>query len=233
MKALPPTQLRQSLRQILRRSLVPGCALALLLVVATLLVQWLAKGSAIPYKQLPKTVQMRLVELPPPPPPPPPPPEEKMVEVTKRPEFTEQPPEQQQIPETPVSEAPPGPPALDAQGQGAADGFGLAGRPGGADMLGGGTAGGGNRFGWYSALLTGRINQALQQQRRLYDARYEVPALIWIGRDGQVERVELIRSSGKPEIDRLLVRTIESMPRLPQPPPQDMPQPITTRISAS
>jgi TonB family protein len=203
------------------------------LAVLVLLVQWLMRGSAIPYKTAPQTVQMRLVEMPPPPPPPPPP-EQKMVEVKKVPEFTEQPPpEQQQAPPTAADEPPPqGPLALDVQGQGAADGFGLAGRPGGADTLGTGS-GGGSRFGWYSALVQGRISQALQQQRRLYDARYEVPALIWIRPDGSVERVQLIESSGKAEIDRLLVRTIEAMPRLPQPPPHDMPQPIATRISAT
>jgi TonB family protein len=81
--------------------------------------------------------------------------------------------------------------------------------------------------------VQGRISQALQQQRRLYDAKYTVPVLIWIRADGAIDRVELVESSGKPEIDRLLVRAIESMPKLPQPPPQDMPQPIATRVSAS
>lgn len=207
-----------------------GCAMLMFVVAAVLLVRWLGRGSAIPYKAPPQTVQMRLVELPPPPPPPPP--EQKMVEVTKQPEFTEQPPQQELQPQNTAAQPPPGPLGLDVQGQGAGDGFSLAGRPGGNDVLGGG-GGGGNRFSWYSALVQGRISQALQQQRQLYKARYEVPALIWVATDGTIERVQLIESSGTPEIDRLLVRTIESMPKLPQPPPQDMPQPITTRIRAS
>lgn len=214
------------------RRIGTGVAVLTLLVAAVLLVRWLARGSAIPYKAPPQTVQMRIVELPPPPPPPPPPPEQKMVEVTKQPEFTEQPPQQEQQPQSTADEPPPGPLGLDVQGQGPGDGFSLAGRPGGNEILGGGT-GAGNRFGWYSALVQGRISQALQRQRQLYDTRYEVPALIWIAADGTVERVQLIESSGKPEIDRLLVRAIESMPKLPQPPPQDMPQPIATRIRAS
>jgi periplasmic protein TonB len=176
---------------------------------------------------------MRLVELPPPPPPPPPPPEQKMVEVTKQPEFTEQPPQQEQQQQASADEPPPGPLGLDVAGEGAGDGFGLAGRPGGNDAFGRGGGGTGSPFGWYSALVQGRISQVLQQQRALYNARYEVPALIWVGADGAIERVELMESSGKPEIDRLLVRAIESMPKLPQPPPQDMPQPITARIRAS
>ncbi|MFC4313795.1 energy transducer TonB [Steroidobacter flavus] len=207
-----------------------GFAVLIFLAGAVLLVRWLGRGSAIPYKAPPQTVQMRLVEMPPPPPPPPPPPEQRMVEVTKQPEFTEEPPQQQQ---SAANEPPPGPLGLDVQGQGAGDGFSLAGRPGGNDLLGGGGGGAGSRFGWYSALVQGRISQALQQQRDLYNARYEVPALIWVATDGRIERVQLIESSGKPEIDRLLVRTIEAMPKLPQPPPQDMPQPITTRIRAS
>jgi protein TonB len=216
----------------LRRIGIGGIVLALLAAVV-LLVQWLGRGSAIPYKAQPQTVQMRLVELPPPPPPPPPPPEQKMVEVTKQPEFTEQPPQQEQQPQTAADEPPPGPLGLDVAGEGPGDGFALAGRPGGRDVLGSGGGSGGSRFGWYSALLQGRISQALQQQRVLYEARYEVPALIWVAADGAIERVELMESSGKPEIDRLLVRTIEAMPKLPQPPPQDMPQPIATRIRAS
>jgi len=207
-------------------------ALTLIALVA-LLAQWLGRGSAIPYQTPPQTVQMRLVEMPPPPsPPPPPPPQQKLMEVEKQPEFTEAPPAEE-APVEQSNEAPPtGPLALDAPGQGPADGFALAGRPGGTGSLGG-SGGGGNRFAWYSALVQGRISQALQQQRRLYEAKYEVPALIWIGEDGSVEKVELVESSGTAEIDRLLVRAIESMPRLPQPPPQDMPQPIATRIRAS
>lgn len=224
-----------AIRSGLRRYLGTSVAALALIAAVVLLMHWLGHRSAVPYKTPPKTVQMRLVvPLPRPPPPPPPPPEQKMVEVKKPLEFTERPPPEQ-VRTTRAEEPPPGPPALDVQGQGAADGFGLAGRPGGAETLGGGGGGGGSgdRFGWYSALLQGRISQALQQQRRLYDAKYQVPALIWIRGDGTVERVELIESSGKAEIDRLLVRTIEGMPRLPQPPPPDMPQPIATRISAS
>ena len=157
------------------RRIGSGCIVLALLAGVVLLVQWLGRGSAIPYKAQPQTVQMRLVELPPPPPPPPPPPEQKMVEVTKQPEFTEQPPQQEQQPQSTADESPPGPLGLDVAGEGAGDGFNLAGRPGGSDAFGRG-GGGGDRFGWYSALVQGRISQVLQQQRALYDARYEVPA---------------------------------------------------------
>ncbi|WP_051278431.1 energy transducer TonB family protein [Solimonas flava] len=208
-----------------------GYGFGALVVIALIgsCVYLLGRGSAVPRKAEPQVVQMRVIELPPPPPPPPPP-ETRMVEEKPQPQFTEQAPQEQTTPQP--SDEPPGPPALDVQGQGAADGFGLAGRPGGGDFVGGG-GGGGSRFGWYSALLQGRISQALQKQRRLYDARWEIPALIWLDETGAVQRVELLESSGKPEIDRLIVSTIEAMPQLPQPPPKDMPQPIATRISAS
>ncbi|MGH8447248.1 MAG: energy transducer TonB family protein [Solimonas sp.] len=219
---------RPTVNPILRYAGYGAAALALAAFLGVC-IYLLGRGSAVPRKVEPQVVQMRVIELPPPPPPPPL--EQRMVEQTKQPEFTEQPPDEQVAPKN-ADTPPPGPLALDVQGQGAGDGFGLGGKPGGSDVLGTG-ASGGSRFGWYSALLQGRISQALQKQRRLYDARYAVPALIWLDADGAVQRVELLESTGKPDIDRLIVSVIEAMPRLPQPPPKDLPQPIATRISAS
>src|SRR5512134_2417325 len=76
--------------------------------------------------------EVKILRAPPPPPPeepPPPPPEE--VDVPE--------PEPQPEP-TPSDEPPPGELGLDAEGAAGSDGFGLAARPGGRDLVGSGVS---------------------------------------------------------------------------------------------
>src|SRR5215470_1715179 len=79
-----------------------------------------------------KVVQeIKVIRPPPPPPdlpPPPPPPPEEKVKI----------PDPQQKPDpTPSNDPPPGDQlGVDAAGEGAGDGFGLVGRPGGRDLIG-------------------------------------------------------------------------------------------------
>eukprot|EP01035_Chromulina_nebulosa_P059409 gene59409-81317_t len=128
---------------------------------------------------------------------------------------------------------PPGPPALDAKGTGAGDAFGLQGKEGGADYRVGGDGSGGtgtgNRLGWYTTLLQQRAQGAVQRQRRLLEARFAITVQIWLAPDGSTERVELLRSTGRPELDRLLKDTLKNMPKLSEPPPKDLPQPAVIR----
>src|SRR5215470_7935612 len=90
-----------------------------------------------------KVVQEIHVIRPPPPPPdlpppPPPPPEEEV-------KLKEPPPEP-----TPTNDPPPGEQlGLDAQGAAGSDGFGLAARPGGRDLL----ASGNSAYVWYAGVL--------------------------------------------------------------------------------
>lgn len=221
-------------RQISWRSIAFGAAAIGLLVGLCLLAYHLFTGEqTVPRKIVPNVVQLKIVQPPPPPPPPPP----KMIEqpkVTEQEIRTEQPqPDKPPAPDKPSDEPPaPGPLSLDAKGEGPPDAFALGGKPGGSDFLGGGGGGGGSKFGWYAAMIQNRARDALQKQRRLMGSEYEVAVLVWLRDDGSPDRVELVESTGDAEIDRMVVQTLEQMPRLPQAPPPDMPQPVLLWVSS-
>lgn len=202
-----------------------------LLVVA--LLGWgmwkLATGSQQPQrKTVPQVTQLQLIK--PPPPPPPPPPKQKIEEVEKpQPEFKTVTPDNR--PPEPKAEAPPGPPALDAQGDGPGDAFGLQGRPGGSDF-GGGGGGGGTAWGWYATLLQQRVQEAVQKQRRFKGQRFTATLQVWLSADGTPTRVELLKSTGKPEIDQALREAVSQMARPPEMPPKDLPQPALVRVAS-
>lgn len=223
----------EQLRAVQRRQLLQiGVAMLFMLGLGYLL-YWVSHGqSVMARKVVPDVVQLKLMEPPPPPPPPPPP---KMVEQPKMRELVERQPtpvENKPLPPKLNNAAPPpGPLALDAKGQGPSDDFGLGGRPGGSDLLGGG-GGGGSPYGWYASMLEGRLQDLLQHQRRLHGSRYDVAVSLWLGPDGTLQRVELVGSSGKPDVDQNLDQALQKMPRLPQP-PQGMPQPIVLQVSSS
>jgi TonB family protein len=208
--------------------------IALLVVVALGVIVWrIASGPAsLPKRTVPDVVQLRLVP-PPPPPPPPPPQQPKLIEPPKvqQQQFKAEQPMPDNKPPSPHPEAPPGPPALEGPGQGAPDGFGLAG--GGNGSFGGGDGGGGSRFGWYAQLIKSRAQESLQKQRRLNGHRYRVNVQLWLASDGTTQRVELISSTGKTDIDQMIREALGAMPKLPEPPPPDMPEPVVMEVSSS
>ncbi len=215
-----------------RRALV-ATASVFIAAVVVYFIHSLATGEAVIQKKVvPDVVTMRLVEPPPPPPPPPPP---KMVEQPKMRELEMKPTPLENVPPQPKmnnATPPPGPLALDSAGQGPPDSFGLAGRPGGGDILGGSGGAQGSAYGWYATLLEGRIQDLLQHTRRLRGSRYDVAVSIWLAPDGTPQKVELVSSSGKREIDEILAEALKQMRKLPQP-PQGMPQPVVVKVSSS
>jgi TonB family protein len=200
---------------------VPLIALCLMVLVVGGGAVWLVRhflASAPPAQK--KVVQeIRIIRPPPeelPPPPPPPPPEEK-VDI----------PEPQDEPEpTPSDEPPPSEQlGLDAEGTAGGDGFGLAARKGGRDLL----ASGGSAYTWYGGLLKNEILVQLQQDQRTRAGSYSVGIRLWVRQDGSVERIALTQSSGDKERDRAIEAAVGRI-RLAQSPPADMPQPVTLRI---
>ena len=162
--------------------------------------------------------QIQLIRPPPPPPnqPPPPPPPEVKVHIPtpeKQPTPTDHPPPAQNL-------------GLDAKGSGAGDAFGLVGRPGGQDIIGEG----GSAFTWYAGLLKDQIQNQLGAQPEVRAASYTVVVSVWVGDDGTIQRVEIAKTSGDTERDRSIESALSRMGRLSQPPPADMPEPITLRI---
>jgi periplasmic protein TonB len=198
-------------------------AAAVIGVVVVAGVFWL-RGFLAQEVEPPKQVvqEVRIVRPPPPPetePPPPPPPEEQ-VDV----------PEPQQQPDPVASNDPPpgNDLGLDAAGTGAGDGFGLVGRPGGRDLL----ATGGSTFSWYGGVIKDAIQQQLADDPRVRSGSYSVRIRIWVKRNGEIERANLVGSSGDRERDRAIEQVLARMTQLPQPPPADMPQPINLKIDS-
>jgi hypothetical protein len=146
--------------------------------------------------------------------------------------MVERPTPLQNVPPPPnnVNAAPPGPLALDTQGQGAPDAFGLAGHPGGSDILGGGGGRGaaGSAYGWYASLLEGRIQDLLKRDRRLRGRRYEGAVALRLASDGKPVGVELIQETGAHEVDQVIEEDLSQWK--PPQPPQGMPQPIVITV---
>ncbi|MFA5952444.1 MAG: TonB C-terminal domain-containing protein [Hyphomicrobium sp.] len=209
-----------------------------LLIIAALVLWFRSGDSAAPPIRVQEITIIPVIPPPPPPPAPPPPAEqpvqeEKMVEQTPvtEPEIEEEKPVEEPKDEPPAeADAPPlGPLGLDAEGEGPGDSFNLAGRPGGSPFGAGG--GGGSRWGWYASRVQSEIEQALRRNEATRSAVVQVQLQIWADSSGVVNRVRIVSSSGDAAIDDAIRRILESGLSLGAP-PQDMPMPIVTRISA-
>jgi periplasmic protein TonB len=188
----------------------------------------------------PKRNVTRITVLrPPPPPPPPPPKQEKPPEPPKvKDEVKIDPPKPAETPKPQEAEAPPpGPLGVDAQGTGPGDGFGLAGRPGGQDIVLGGKPGGGAAGALSNATfangLARHLAQELARDDRLRGSEYRVVMNIWVNRDGRVERWEMVNGSGKGDVDRWLEDGLARIGQLRQPVPEGLPQPLRIRLTSA
>lgn len=209
-------------------------ALALLAVWSAVKFVGGSNGDAKPQR---KPTQITVLR--PPPPPPPPPKQEKPPEPPKiKEEVKLDVPKPVDAPKpAPAAEAPPpGPLGVDAAGTGPGDGFGLAGRPGGREIVLGGPAGGGAAnalsnatFGNAAARV---VAQDLARDGRLRGQEYKVVVNIWVGRDGRIERQELVRGTGNPELDQWLTEGLAHLSPL-KPPPEGLPQPMRIRVTSA
>jgi protein TonB len=166
-----------------------------------------------------QTVQV--IRPPPPPPPdqPPPPPPEKTEEQLPKDKPEEPPPD---------NEPPPaGPLGLDAQGAAGEDAFGLAARAGGGDLVGGnGTA----AFAWYTNRLRDAIRDKLSADGRIGSRRFSLSVLVWIEADGRIKQVKALSSTGDGALDKAIESDVNSLQKLSDSPPLEMPQPIRVQI---
>lgn len=205
---------------------------ALGLAATVLLVLWLRDVlmSGKPSKPM-KLQQITLVR---PLPPPPKPPEQKPPEPEVKEEVKLD--EPQPTPEPQQADAPPPGPDLgvDAEGTGSGDGFGLVGKKGGADLIGGGPKG--NPWGWYDALLNEAVNSAFQsalaREKALKNKNYKVIVKVWIDSTGNVTRAALVDSTGDVRADEVLKEALRDMRALRDSPPADMPQPVKIRVTS-
>ena len=164
--------------------------------------------------------EVTLLQPPPPPPPPdqPPPPPPPKVE-----QHIEQP-----VAPTPHDNAPapPQPLGLDAAGTAGSDGFGLVARQGGGDLIGTGGA----VFAWYTGKLKDQVLQRLSADAKLRAKPYTVSVQIWIGADGRIKEARVSGSTGDSGLDHAIAAALNSLGRLDQRPPLEMPQPVNLKI---
>ena len=201
---------------------VPLIAGTLIVVIITAALIWLVHGMMQDKPDQPKRQVAQIVKLirpppPPPEPPPPPPPEEKVEEPLQEETPEETPPDESQAAEQL---------GIDAEGVAGGDGFGLAARKGGRDLLGTGAG----VFAWYTTILKDSILDILSEDERVRRGSYQVTVRVWLTHEGGVERIKLASTSGNRELDAAIEKALEKMSRVREAPPLEMPQPVTLKI---
>ena len=204
-------------------ALLAGILLALL--AGTTLVYSFVSG---PGAKAPTVHQVSLIKQPPPPPPKPP---EKAPEPQKLKDEVkvDQPKPDQPRPDEPKpaddKPASDKPLAVDADGAAGADGFGLAARRGGTDLL---STGGGGAY--YSGLLQRQFFDALTRNRKILQDNFSVVVKVWVADDGRITRADVVNGSGVAEVDEMIRSTLMAIAPLREVPPASM-RPMQLRLS--
>jgi protein TonB len=207
----------------------------LVLLALGWLVYSMVGGKPKPTKAAPKISLIPMT----PPPPPPPPKEEKKPEPPK---------EQKEVKEMPAApkDAPPAPPSQELKMDGpAGDGPSAfsAGKITSDDISNVGKApavapaavpatGLFSPFGGYANQLKSEVQRLLQRNKDLRTQSYRIEVRIWLGKDGSLQRHELVGSTGDTELDALISQTLAATKAFSQPPDR-MPQPIRLRINTA
>lgn len=173
----------------------------------------------------PKKKIQPITLLKPPPPPPPPPKIEKPPEPEIEEKIPEPDPDPEPLPD--VDDAPPaGDLGLDSDGSAGSDGFGLAARKGGKGLLSG------NPNAWYGNIIKNQMLDILSDRDELRRSRYSATVRIWVDKEGNVKRFELVKGSNDAKVDDVLQMTLAKLKRIKQTPPAGMKQPIKFRITS-
>jgi protein TonB len=127
-----------------------------------------------------------------------------------------------------------GPLGLAEAGEGGGDAFGLAGRPGGRELLlTGGGGGGGNpngRFAEFTQRLESHVQKELNQHEDLKNVCYTIDILLRVSANGFIEEPTVKKSTGQPELDARIKRALDSLQPLDIAPPSGLPWPVGLRI---
>lgn len=213
----------------------PSKANAVWLVVGVMVFLALAYGvySLISSKPGPKKPPVTTVKLlPDTPPPPPPPPKEPPKEQPK------EEPKEIKVEQPKPIDAPPEPQNLKMEGDAgdAPSAFG-AGKVS-SDYNGGdvGVKIGGSKglsaYAFYTNKIKSSIEEAIATEKDLEKEQYKLVVELWLAKDGRVEKIELINGTGDGKKDALLQKALQTLKRISEPPPDDMPQPVKLRITA-
>ena len=213
-----------------RKVLLRGVLLVLLCVFIGLIV-WFVRSMMSDGKPTRRQAVQQISLLKPPPPPPPPKPEEKPPEpeIKKEEVKIDEPKQPDEAPKPAENEPPAGKDlGVDADGAAGGDNFGLVGRKGGRDLLGGV----GGKYAGFSNLLRQQIQASLARDKQLRALDYKVVVKLWLSREGRVERYELAGSTGNPDTDKAINQALANLPSMHESPPEDMPQPVKLRVTS-
>lgn len=202
-----------------------GAGLLIAGVAAWFLWQWANDMSGV-RREAPKVPT--IIPLPPPPPPPPEKPpepetpvEEKMVEPEPTPEPEEVKPEEE-APPSPVDDLA-NPMQMDGDAQSGNDAFNIgAGKGGGMAGAGGGRLGNGT----YSQFLAFTFQRLLRENPDLRNQAFSLQTDVWLSSAGEITRVELVKSSGNPDVDAQVLAALRGAPHLTERPPASMTLPV-------
>jgi protein TonB len=202
------------------RRALPGIAIASALFVMTAgVVAFATKYLSQDAKPQKKVVQVQLFRPPPPPPKieEPPPPVEEEVKL----------PDPEPVADAPDVPDMPGPLGLDADGVAGSDAFGLMGRKGGRDLIGGD-----GRYRSYANHVKDALLDFLSSREEVRASSYSVVVQVWINEDGHLGRYEIVGSSGNTKLDQALQLALDDLSKFDQAPPEGMPQPVRLRIKS-
>lgn len=197
--------------------LVGGALIAALLIA--LFITFVHSMLAAKTNKKERQVQVVQIIRPPPPPPdqPPPPPPEKSEQALPKDE-PEPTPDQQPAPSEQLG--------VDAEGTAGGDAFGLAARRGGSDLVGSGGA----AFAWYTGKLKDEVLARLSDDKGISTRKFSISVRVWIEPDGRIKEIKLTTSTGNADLDKRIELAMNSLKRLGEPPPLEMPQPISLKI---
>ena len=81
-------------------------------------------------------------------------------------------------------------------------------------------------------MVQSQVEAALKGNERTRHAVMRTQIRLWADSAGRVTRVQLVSSSGNPELDAIVQNQVLSGLTLREPPPRDMPMPIIMRLTA-
>jgi TonB family protein len=124
---------------------------------------------------------------------------------------------------------------LDEAGGSGSDAFGLAGKPGGIELLQTGGGGGGNPSGRYlqfASQLESHIAKQLNQIPELRQTCYRVDIQVRVSATGSIEGVKIRKSTGDRALDAAIADALETLPPMSTLPPSDMPWPVGLAVTS-
>lgn len=208
--------------------LLPVAGIGVSIVIGVIAVLLLKDMFAAPVQ---KKKQIQMISLVQPPPPPPPKEEPPPPEIKEEVKIDEPEPQPDEPPEQAAEDAPPPGEDLgvDADGGAGSDTFGLVGRKGGRDLLGGSS---GSEYAWYANVLQQDIADLLSDNNKIRQSRYIIEVQLWFEQNGKVKKAKLIKSSGDAAMDRSIQLALNEMGNLRERPPEGIPQPVRLRIES-